>query len=62
MGGQSGGGEEEDAEKIMIPLDDASIQKAKACQEMIMFEREGTGVSAPDELKKQGRDVLGSFM
>jgi hypothetical protein len=52
MGGQSGGGEEEDAEKIMIPLDDASIQKAKACQEMIMFEREGMGVSGPEELKK----------
>jgi len=26
-------------QKIVIPLNDQTIQKAKACQEMIMYER-----------------------
>jgi hypothetical protein len=28
-----------DSNKIIIPLNDQMIQKAKACQEMIMYER-----------------------
>ena len=42
-GAVNAGRDQAQPEKIIIPLDDSSIQKAKACQEMIMFEREGNG-------------------
>ena len=39
-----------DFNKVLIPLNDQTVQKAKACQEMIMYERQeqGRALSGPE--------------
>lgn len=49
--------------KITIPLDDQTIQKAKACQEMIMYEKVDDGMAIDtNQIKQQNQLAQESFL
>ena len=50
-----------DQNKILIPLNNETILKSKACQEMIMYERTDDRVFTPDQLASNSQVMKERF-
>lgn len=49
--------------KVLIPLNDQTVQKAKACQEMIMYERQDQGrVLTAEEIQTMNEQAQSTFL